>query len=297
MFCGIGGFHVAAASLGLTCKFASDIDRDACTLYEKNFGIRPFGDIAELKADQLPDHDLMFAGLPCQPFSIIGKRKGFADARGNLFLELARLVALKRPKAVIIENVKQFVTLDSGKPLLCVKATLEALGYNVDWRVLNALDFGLPQKRERVLIVATRDARKIHWTKGEVPMQSLDEILEKNPDKCHFASPRIRNSRHKRHKAPLSPMIWHENKNGNISSHPFSCALRAGASYNYLSVDGERRLTPREMFRLQGFPDSFKLPETVAAARKLTGNAVPVPVVRAVIKNTLKAFSDGSAES
>lgn len=292
LFAGIGGFHVAAASLGLSCKFASDIDRDACDLYEENFGIRPFGDIAELKADLLPDHDVMFAGLPCQPFSIIGKRRGFADARGNLFFEAARLIEVKRPKAIVIENVKQFATLDGGKPILCVKATLEALGYTVNWRVLNALDFGLPQKRERVLIVALRDANSLEWPEGGVPMRPLDEILEGNPDKSHFASARIRNSRQQQHKAVQKPMIWHENKGGNISSHPFSCALRASASYNYLLVDGERRLTPREMFRLQGFPDSFQLPKTVTAARRLSGNAVPIPLVQAVIKSVLDAFKD-----
>lgn len=292
LFCGIGGFHVAASSLGLQCVFANDIDSDACTVYERNFGLKPYGDIASLRSEQVPDHDILFAGLPCQPFSIIGKRKGFADARGNLFLEAARIIAAKRPKAVIIENVRQFATIDSGKPLACVKITLEAMGYQVDWRILNALDFGLPQKRERIIIVATLGSNLISWPNGGVAMTPLATLLEKNPDARHFVSARIRQSRQAMHQAKGSPMIWHENKGGNVASHPYSCALRAGASYNYLLVDGKRRLTPRELFRLQGFPESFSMPDSNTAARRLTGNSVPVPMVKAVIKRVLEAFQN-----
>lgn len=292
LFCGIGGFHVAAASLGLQCVFANDIDNDACTLYEHNFGLKPHGDIANLRSEQVPDHDILFAGLPCQPFSIIGNRKGFADARGNLFLEAARIIAAKRPQAVIIENVRQFSTIDNGKPLACVKITLEAMGYQVDWRILNALDFGLPQKRERIIIVATMGANPISWPNGGIAMTPLATLLERNPDARHFVSARIRQSRHAMHQAKGSPMIWHENKGGNVASHPYSCALRAGASYNYLLVDGERRLTPRELFRLQGFPETFTMPDSNSAARKLTGNSVPVPMVKAVIKQVMEAFQN-----
>ena len=289
LFCGIGGFHVAAASLGLECVFACDIDKDACDTYEQNFGLRPHGNIAAVRADAVPDHDILFAGLPCQPFSIIGNRGGFPDARGNLFLEAARIIAAKRPHAVVIENVRQFATIAGGKPLACVVATLEALGYAVEWRILNALNFGLPQKRERILIVATMDGAGIEWPEAKVAMTPLADVLEPDPAARHFVSARIRRSRQERHKPKDTPSIWHENKAGNVSSHPWSCALRAGASYNYLLVNGERRLTPREMFRLQGFPDDFTIPETDAAARRLTGNAVPVPMVKAVIAQVLHA--------
>ncbi|MCY4143755.1 MAG: DNA cytosine methyltransferase [Gammaproteobacteria bacterium] len=291
LFCGIGGFHLAASELGLRCAFASDIDRGACETYKVNFGIQPYGDIVKIPADQVPDHDILFAGLPCQPFSIIGKRTGFSDARGNLFLEVARIAATKLPQAIVIENVRQFTTLDGGKALRCVIATLEALGYSVAWRILNALDFGLPQKRERVFVVATTASIDFDWPNGDIPMQPLGELLESNPDKCHFASERIQNARKRAHRATTSPMIWHENKGGNVSSHPYSCALRAGASYNYLLVDGKRRLTPRELFRLQGFPDNFQLPRSIAAARRLTGNAVPVPMARAVIDRVMETLT------
>ena len=296
LFCGIGGFHLASVALGLDCIFASDIDKDACNTYARNFGLQPSGDIVDIRPDQVPDHDLMCAGLPCQPFSIIGKRKGFRDARGNLFLEVARIAATKLPKAIVIENVRQFVTLDHGKALKCVTSTLEALGYTVDWKVLNAMDFGLPQKRERVFIVAISSGKTIKWPKKCNLMQPLDELLEQNPDRCHFASRHIQEARKRAHQAPSSPMIWHENKGGNVSSHPFSCALRAGASYNYLLVDGKRRLTPREMFRLQGFPDEFQMPVSVAVARRLTGNAVPVPMARAVIQSLLETHHQNQTQ-
>ena len=290
-FCGIGGFHVAASNLGLKCVFASDIDKDACDAYEWNFQTRPSGDIARIDVSRIPDHDILFAGLPCQPFSIIGNRQGFADSRGNLFLEAARVIAAKRPKAVIIENVRQFKTNSDGKPFRCVVATLEALGYEVRWKILNALHFGLPQKRERILIVALIGGQDFAWPDESRPMKPLSEILEANVDKRYFVSDVIRASRLAKHTAAVKPAIWHENRAGNVSSHPFSCALRAGASYNYLLVDGVRRLTPREMLRLQGFPDEFRIPvQTAAVARKLTGNAVPPPLVQPVIERVLSVF-------
>lgn len=293
-FCGIGGFHVAASNLGLKCVFASDIDVDACDAYEWNFNTRPSGDIAGIDISRIPDHDILFAGLPCQPFSIIGKRQGFADSRGNLFLEVARVIAVKRPKAVIIENVRQFQTNSEGKPFKCVVSTLEALGYAVRWKVLNALHFGLPQKRERILVVALIGGQEFAWPDEIKPMKPLAEILESDVDKRYFASDVIRASRLAKHTAPIKPAIWHENRAGNVSSHPFSCALRAGASYNYLLVDGERRLTPREMLRLQGFPENFRIPvRTAAVARKLTGNAVPPPLVQPVIERVLSVYRSG----
>ena len=290
LFCGIGGFHIAAANLGLDCVFASDIDADACEIYERNFGLYPQGDITKIDASSIPKHDILFAGIPCQPFSIIGNRKALKDSRGNLFLEVARVAAAKRPRVVVIENVRQFATIDGGRPLARVIKTFETMGYTVDWRILNALDFGVPQKRERIIIVAMNNGQFLDWPEGGVPMKPLKAILEKKPHQRHYASERIRRSRHQRHTARVKPSIWHENKAGNVSSHPFSCALRAGASYNYLLVNGERRLTPRELFRLQGFPDSFVIPEMDSIARRLSGNAVPVPMVQAVIESILVQY-------
>ena len=284
-FCGIGGFHVAASNLGLRVVVACDIDEEARRAYESNFGLRPLGDIVAIDPDDIPDFDLLFGGFPCQPFSIIGRRRGFADPRGTLFFQLLRFIEAKRPAGIVLENVKQLSTIAKGAALRRILDDIAALGYSVDSKALNALDYGLPQKRERTIIVASlRPFTSFAWPPGKTRMKKLSEILEANPPRKFYASERIRKKRLAAHTAAVSPAIWHENKGGNVSSHEWSCALRAGASHNYLLVDGLRRLTPREQLRLQGFPDDWQIVCSDAQTRKQTGNAVPVPMVQAVIE-------------
>lgn len=290
LFCGIGGFHQAADSQGMECVFACDIDEEARKAYEHNYGIQPKGDITGVRSKYIPDHDILFAGFPCQPFSIIGARNGFNDARGTLFFEIARIIKDKQPRAFILENVRQLVSHDKGKTLERILEILRNdLGYSTEFKIFNALNFGVPQKRERVLIVGFRDpVERFNWDKiQKIPMAPLSSILEPHPDPKHFVSQRIKTSRQARHTPKVTPSVWHENKAGNIASHPFSCALRAGASYNYLLVNGERRLTPREMLRLQGFPDSFEIVCNDSQTRKQAGNAVPVPMVRTILKEVV----------
>ena len=288
IFCGIGGFHQAASNLGLEVVFACDIDEEVRRAYQENFGLHPGSDVIALAASDVPDHELLFAGFPCQPFSIIGRQEGFADPRGTLFFEVLRILRVKRPQGVILENVKQLATADKGKVLNRILGELGKLGYATDHRVLNALDFGLPQKRERTIIVGTQYQTAFPWPEREAPMTPLKDILELNPAPKHYVSPAIREKRHKAHIAEGSPAIWHENKAGHISSHEWSCALRAGASHNYLLVDGERRLTSRELLRLQGFPDTWKIVCDDSHTRKQAGNAVPVPMVQAVIEGMVQ---------
>jgi len=287
LFCGIGGFHAAAARLSWKAILACDINEAARKAYFANYGLQPVGDIRALDAREIPDHDVLLAGFPCQPFSICGDRKGFQDARGTLFFEIARILEAKRPPYFVLENVKMLAGDNKGKTLKRILAILRAMEYTVDWRILNALNFGLPQKRERVLIVGRKIKEPYQWPIGYVPMTPLSDILEKNIPREFYASARIRKLRQEEHKASYKPAIWHENKGGNISSHPYSCALRAGASYNYLLVDGIRRLTPRELLRLQGFPDTFKIVCPVGETRTQVGNAVPVPLVEAVLRNLI----------
>jgi len=161
------------------------------------------------------------------------------------------------------------------------------LGYNVHYAVLNALDYGLPQKRERVIIVGHREPIYFSFPSPVRPFKPLSLILERNVDQKHYASSYIVKKRKEKHDSAYKLSIWHENKSGNICSYPYSCALRAGASYNYLLVNGERRLTPREMFRLQGFPDTYKIVVNDSQARRQAGNAVPVNLVKAVILKIL----------
>lgn len=303
LFCGIGGFRIAAEmacserNIKPICVFSSDIDPDAQRTYEANFGEKPAGDITKIDAIDIPDHDILFGGFPCQPFSICGDMNGFDDIRGTLFFDIARILEAKRPNAFVLENVKQLKGHNQGRTLKRIMETLENLGYYTDYHVLNALEFGVPQKRERIFIVGLREPSLFIWPEGKLPMKPLDEILEAEVSDFYYASEKIRHSRlekrigKKQHKEIT---IWHENKGGNISAYPYSCALRAGASYNYLLVNGERRLTEREMLRLQGFPDSFKIVGTYQALRKQAGNSVAIPCVAAVIRSVLCTASNGS---
>ncbi len=289
LFAGIGGFRFAAESLGWQCVYSSEIDANARKAYAANFGHEPGGDISLVDARDIPDFDVLLAGFPCQPFSIIGKQRGFEDTtRGTLFFQIARILKEKRPTAFVLENVPQLTSNNGGKTFATILATLDKLGYDADWQVLNALGFNLPHNRRRVFIVGTRRANAVFekgpWPKARKTFPALSKILETNPDPRHFVSAHIRDKRLNRHNPAVTPSIWHENKSGNISSHAFSCALRANASYNYLLVDGVRRLTPREALRLQGFPERFKVVCSDNATRRQAGNAVAVPVVKAVLK-------------
>ena len=299
LFAGIGGFHQAASSLGGKCLFASEIDSEAKKAYEANYHLKPHGDITKIEADDIPNHDVLLAGFPCQPFSIIGNRLGFDDIRGTLFFEIARILETKMPEMFILENVKQLKGHDKGKTLQTILQTLRKIGYKVECDVLNALDFGLPQKRERTIIVGFLN-HDVEFTfpKGSGP-GNLDNVLESDDDvdPKFFASERIAQKRLDSHTSEHTPSIWHENKSGNISSYPYSCALRAGASYNYLLVNGTRRLTPREMLRLQGFPDTFQIVCNDSQTRKQAGNAVPVNVIKAVLEEALNAKTKAEGQS
>ena len=299
LFCGVGGFRYAALdalqrhSLRGECVFSSDIDKDCQAIYAKNFGERPAGDITQVPPENIPDFDLLLGGFPCQPFSIIGKGKGFEDTRGTLFFSIAKILEAKRPKAFVLENVKQLRGHNHGRTLDRILSVLRDLGYAVSWHIYNAMDFGLPQNRERIFIVGFHDNASFNWPTGGLPMKPLTEILEQDVAPFYAASSHIQSKRREQTKDLQdipTPGIWHENKSGHVSVYPFSCALRAGSSYNYLLVDGRRRLTGREMFRLQGFPESFQLADSFTVARHQAGNSLPVPVAAAIIDEVLTAL-------
>jgi DNA (cytosine-5)-methyltransferase 1 len=297
LFAGIGGFHYAiqnaAKNCGWTagCVFTSEIDLECQRVYKENFGKLPHGDITQIEPKSIPDHDILLAGFPCQPFSIIGNMKGFEDTRGTLFFNIASILDAKRPSAFVLENVKLLVGHDNGKTIKHIMETLKELGYHATYKVFNALDFGLPQKRERVFIVGFLEPAFFDWPNNKMPMKPLSEILEKDVPENYYATKHIREKRLSKQAPTNEPTIWHENKAGNISAYPYSCALRAGASYNYLLVNGERRLTSREMLRLQGFPDTFKIICNYSQTRKQAGNSLPVPVAQTIIENVIGAFN------
>jgi DNA (cytosine-5)-methyltransferase 1 len=305
LFAGIGGMRLAGESVGGRCVFSSEWDPEARTTYQAHFGEVPAGDITQVLSEDIPAHDLLLAGFPCQPFSIIGQRQGFADTRGTLFHEIVRILHHHRPAAVLLENVKQFRTHDQGRTCQTVVSVLQEAGYSVHVNVLNALHYGVAQKRERTFIVGFREACPFSWPKPFGYRPELSAVLEPEESipPALIASPSIREKRLARLRLqgdqPYFPTMWHENKGGHIGLLPYSYALRHNASYNYLLVNGYRRPTGRELLRLQGFPETFKIVVNHSAIRAQAGNAVAVPVVSAILTQmmlAMRAIGQGTAK-
>lgn len=295
LFAGIGGIRLGFEYWGCRNVFSSEIDTYAQKMYEENFGEKPFGDVNKISLKEIPDHDILLAGFPCQAFSVAGKGLGFADTRGTLFFNIEKILREKMPRAFLLENVKRLKTHDNGKTFGVIKSKLEKLGYTVHHQVLNTLHYGLPQKRERIYMVGFLEPLGFTFPSPLGYYAPLEEILESEGSipQNYYLSKNIRSKRYKALKInPGYPSIWHENIGGNISPLPYSCALRAGGSYNYLVVNGERRLTGREMLRLQGFPDTFRINVPYSQVRKMAGNSVSVPVIRLIAKQMLISLKD-----
>ncbi len=313
LFAGIGGFHYALESFGANCVFASEIDEKASKVYELNHGIKPKGDITQIKEQEIPEHDVLCGGFPCQAFSISGKQKGFEDTRGTLFFDIARIVDFHRPKILFLENVKNFVRHDSGNTLKTVIETLENLNYNVFYKVLNTSSFGLPQNRERVYIVCfNRDEFNDISFSFPNPniLSSLEEVLETNPENAKiiqrediviykdYQPPKnIFNEIH----LPNKPIqIGKVNKGGQGERiyHPIGHAITLSAYGGgvgsktglYKIGDIIRKLSPRECARVQGFPENFILPQSVTEAQKQFGNSVSINTLQLILKEISKTI-------
>lgn len=293
LFAGIGGIRLGFESVGGKCVFSSEFDEDACKTYEANFGEHPSGDITQIKSEDIPNFDILLAGFPCQAFSIIGKMEGFENETcGTLFFEIERILKDKRPRAFMLENVRNLTAHDNGNTFKVIKNHLEALGYNVYAKVLNALDYGVPQKRERIIIVGFLDNVSFSFPTPYPRRKTLSEVLESDVDRKYYVKDKIRDSRLLRLKDPNypKPYISHENKAGSITPHPYSSCLRAGASANYILINDERRPTEREMLRFQGFPEDFKIVVPYSKIKHQTGNSVAVPVIKAVAEQMMIAL-------
>lgn len=289
LFAGIGGIRIAFEAIGGRCLFSSEWDEHAAKTYEANFNELPHGDITKISITDIPQHEILLAGFPCQPFSIIGQKEGFEHStQGTLFFNIEQIIKEKLPESFMLENVRNLISHDQGRTFKIIIKSLENLGYNVFYKVINALDFGLPQKRERIIIVGFHN--KMCIKNFEFPIYkgtqiTLDQILEDDSfvDSKLFVKEEIKNRRNQKMKKSIpKPFISHENVGGNITPHHYSCALRAGASSNYLLINNERRPSPRELLRLQGFPESYKIVVPYSQIKKQTGNSVAVPVIKSV---------------
>lgn len=309
LFAGIGGIRIPFQELNGRCVFTSEWDRFAQKTYNANFGEVPAGDITKIEAKDIPSFDVLLGGFPCQPFSQAGLKKGFSDTRGTLFFEIERIITEKRPKAILLENVKQLLTHDSGRTFSVIKEHLETLNYSVSYRILRAADFGVPQHRERIYIVCfdkeslpVPDGYQFPFPKSTGIKTRLGDILEKDVDPKYTISQSLYEG-HLRRKEE-------NKKKGN--GFGFSLFNADSVYTNTISAryykDGSeilidqghnvppRKLTPRECARLQGFPESFIIPVSDAQAYKQFGNSVAVPVIRAIAKimiSELTRFTGG----
>ena len=301
LFAGIGGIRLGFESIGGECVFSSEWDKFAQNTYSANHGELPQGDVTAIPEEQIPNHDLLLAGFPCQPFSHAGLKKGFDDTRGTLFFDIARILDAKKPRVVLLENVKGFVSHDKGNTFEVVRRILENQGYEVHWKVLNAKDFGVPQNRERIYIVGIR-ADLSGTGDFEFPSPSgkktkLGDILEKNPDPKYTISDRLWEGHQRR-------LLEHRAKGNGFGyslfdeDSPYTSTISAryykDGSEVLIRQDGKnpRKLTPREAARLQGFPENFVIPVSDVQAYKQFGNSVAVPVIKAIAKS-LKPFLTG----
>ena len=294
LFAGVGGIRLGFEKYGCKNVFTSEIDPVAQKIYEDNFGERPFGDINDINPKDIPDHDILLAGFPCQPFSVAGKLKGFADTRGTLFFNIEKILEEKKPFAFMLENVKGLVHHDDGKTMYTILNSLKNLKYNVHTKILNTLDFGLPQRRNRVFIIGFMKKVPFSFPRPKGVMPMLDDILEDDdsidPKYCISNRLQLRKLNALK-KPPMYPSIWYENMSGGVTANPYSCTLRVGGGYDYLAVNGKRKLTEKEMMRLQGFPKTFKMNVSYAKIKRMMGNSVSVPVIEAIAKQMLKSMN------
>lgn len=294
-FAGMGGIRLGMEQAGFHCVGSCEINSAARATYAVNFGAEPrHSDIRGVES--LPRGTaVLCGGFPCQAFSHLGKRRGFRDPNGNLFFELARLLDSSRPRACLFENVKGLVSHDGGRTLDTILGTLGELGYHASWQVLGAEDFGLPQRRERVFIAGFRHRKAWErfrfpegWPMG--PRKPLSAIMQRGVGRDFDASTAV-----------LVGYLRKLRERGPNRGGRFLPALHTPDEVgNTLVTDGDRilvfdgavirRLTPREWARMQGFPDSFRLPDVKTQAYRQIGNSVPVPVVAAVAEAMAKAM-------
>ena len=301
---------MALEKLNHKCVFSADNDKYACDTYYKNFKEYPLIDIKKLSAKKIPNHDILCAGFPCQPFSIAGERKGFNDTRGTLFFDIVRILKEKKPKIFILENVKGLVNHDKGKTFKKIinilskkvngkinKSKRENLGYNVFWKVLNSYDFNAPQNRERVFIIGFKNQNINYKFPKNIKLKiNLNNLINKRPKKIRRISKLSKGyiykhlKKHQNYKKikDLNYLVANEVRRSrcnfrfdNISPCLTTKMGTGGNNVPYL-VNQDRFFTLDECLLLQGFPKNFKLTNNYTEALKQIGNSVTINVVKKI---------------
>lgn len=302
LFAGIGGMRLAFDGVGGHCVYSSEWNKYSQQTYFANFGDQPEGDITKVKESDIPDHDILVAGFPCQPFSIAGVSKknsmgratGFEDkTQGTLFFDVCRILKAKRPKAFLLENVKNLCSHDKGRTFQVIKESLDELGYEVFYSVLDGQNY-VPQHRERILIVGfdrERYGKDIQFEFKLTPKEPkpvMRDILDTEVDAKYTLSDKLwtyLQNYAAKHKAAGNGFGYGIAPVDGVS-RTLSARYYKDGSEVLIAQEGKnpRRLTPRECARLQGFPDTFKIPVSDTQAYKQFGNSVVVPLMRDVAK-------------
>lgn len=312
LFAGIGGIRMGFERNGFKCVYSNEIDDHACEMYEANYGINPKGDITKLNPKTLPDFDVLVGGFPCQSFSICGKQKGFEDARGTLFFDICRILDEKKPTAFMLENVFNLVTHDKGNTFKVMKNSLENLGYTIEYRVLNARNFGVPQNRDRIIIVGNKFGKKFDFDKLETrTIDCMHPFLDKegNFEILNPSDYTILDDKYV-HRQPKSGLIFIGHRNKKIrtvgvrpgteylsrvhkmpnriysaeGTHPTIASQECSGRY-WIYVDGiVRKLTINECYRFFGFPEDFKKTGLLSKQYERIGNSVCVNMIQAIAK-------------
>lgn len=305
LFAGIGGFRLAAEKLGGECVFSSEWNKFSQQTYEANFGERPHGDITQIVTSEIPDHDLLFAGFPCQPFSIAGVSKhnalgipsGFSHpTQGTLFFDIVRILQAHRPKAFILENVRNLISHDKKRTFQQILRTLTLdLGYHVHYQLINAKHY-LPQNRNRIFIVGFADPAPFEFPELPDAKSKLRDILIDDPPEKYTLTDHLWNYLQQyaaKHRAKGNGFGFGLADFDGIT-RTLSARYYKDGSEILIPQEGKnpRRLTPRECARLMGFPDSFKIPVSDTQAYRQFGNAVAPPVVQDVLAELLNALND-----
>lgn len=311
LFAGIGGFRIPMQENGGKCVFTSEFNFHAQRSYELNFGEVPFGDITKIDLDVVPKHDVLTAGFPCQPFSISGKMKGFEDTRGTLIYNVFQIIEMRQPKVVFLENVKHLIHHDGGNTLNVIIKDLEELGYKVAWKLLNASDFGVPQNRERIIIIGHKEER-FDFTKIETkPKPVLKDFLETDADFEYLNEPYTLIDDYKVQESGLI-FIGYRNKKIRIAGvrpgtenlsrvhkqpnriysadglHPALPSQESSGRFWIYHNGKVRKMTVNECYRIMGFPDEFKKISNTGELYRQIGNSVCIPMVREITRQIKK---------
>lgn len=286
LFAGIGGIRLGFEDERTKCVFSSEWDKFSQKTYQENFGEMPYGDITEINEKDIPDHDILLAGFPCQPFSIIGKREGFKNAtQGTLFFDVLRILEEKKPKAFLLENVVGILRDDNGKTMQVIMGALREIGYTVTYEILNSADFGLPQNRRRVIFVGFLNELEIDFEyptgngKSKTPISA---ILERNMEGYSISEHLQKSYLYKKDDGKPQVIDFDSDIQVNTLVASYHKIQRITGTFVKDGETGLRLFTKNECLALQGFPKDFKIPVSRTQMYRQLGNSVSVPVIKAV---------------